>query len=297
MEEILISVIMSTFNETLSELDTSVSSILNQSHHKIEFIIVDDNPQNIQLKNYLESIKDERVQIIYNEKNKGLVSSLNIALKYANGEYIARMDADDISEPNRLENQLKFIQEKSLDFIGCWIKPFNQFEVYKQSFPTKHNSIKFFLRWGNCIPHPTWLIKKEVYETMDGYREIARCEDYDFLCRAINAGYKVGNLNEYLLRYRIRDDSISNSNPAEQYILRRYIATKRKNEVNIIEINNYIHSFKFKKEVGLYKACQKHKVRVKDKQFGEIIYMFFNKYTYILFAEKLGLKLRNRYKK
>lgn len=103
-----ISVIMSTFNEKLEWVKEAIDSIINQTYRNIEFIIIVDNPNNIELKNMLEQycIEDDRIKIIVNEFNIGLVKSLNKALKICSGEFIARMDADDISVKYRLEKQL-----------------------------------------------------------------------------------------------------------------------------------------------------------------------------------------------
>ena len=97
----LISVIMSVYNETNIDLLLSINSILNQTYENLEFIIVDDNPDNKRIKEVLDQQTDPRIKIIYNKANMGLVFSLNEALKHVNGEFVARMDADDISLQNR----------------------------------------------------------------------------------------------------------------------------------------------------------------------------------------------------
>ena len=99
-----ISIIMSVYNG-MPYLRQAVQSILNQTYKHFEIIIVDDASTDDSLR-YLKSIKDKRVNLIKNLKNLGLASSLNIALRKARGDYIARMDADDVSLPRRLETQL-----------------------------------------------------------------------------------------------------------------------------------------------------------------------------------------------
>ena len=106
-----ISVIMSCYNETEKELSESINSILSQTFKNIEFIIVDDNPTNTTLKNLLIKYgNDKRVKLVFNDTNLGLAQSLNKAIDISTGEYIARMDADDIALPTRFEAQLEFLE-------------------------------------------------------------------------------------------------------------------------------------------------------------------------------------------
>ena len=107
-----ISVIMACYNEEKEWVRESINSILGQSFDDFEYIIVLDNPNNKLLRDYLEEIKkiDDRIKLIINDKNEGLVSSLNKAIKYSTGEYIARMDSDDISMNNRLEIQYEYLE-------------------------------------------------------------------------------------------------------------------------------------------------------------------------------------------
>ena len=100
--EDLISVIMSTYNESLDEIKKSAESVLGQTYKKIEYIVVLDNPQNTEIKSYFRTLPDSRIKLIENKTNVGLVRSLNKALQIAKGTYIARMDADDISASDRL---------------------------------------------------------------------------------------------------------------------------------------------------------------------------------------------------
>ena len=107
----IISVIMSVYNEPLDWVQESIDSILQQTFGNFEFIIINDNPNNKELFDFLitNKIKDNRIIIINNDENIGLTKSLNKGLERAKGEYIARMDADDISLPERLEKQINFL--------------------------------------------------------------------------------------------------------------------------------------------------------------------------------------------
>lgn len=89
--------------------------------------------------------------------------------------------------------------------------------------PTDFNKIKKCIKYNQVISHPTWFGKKEVFEQLEGYRQMPLCEDYDFTLRAILKGYKISNLNEVVLKYRMTSDSISRSNLFEQYLYGCYI--------------------------------------------------------------------------
>ena len=289
----LVSVIMSVYNETELELNESINSILSQTYRNIEVLIVNDNPKNSDVRTYLKEFKDERIRIVENEKNIGLVKSLNKAIKLSNGNYIARTDEDDVSMPDRLKIQMGYMKEKKLDLVGCCIEFIDERgrKLSTQNFPEEQKKIQFFMKWGNCIPHPTWLVKKSLYEQLGWYREVKRCEDYDFICRAIQKKYRVGNVKQCLLKYRIRNNSISNSNIGEQYILRRYLAKQRKQTVEMQRIEAYLMSSQYKEEVKKYNSFQKAKQHI--KKFNGFFEMMKNKYCYILLCEKIGLKIRN----
>ena len=113
-----ISVVMPAYNTPVDILREAVESILNQSFSEYEFIIVDDDSTKTETISYLNSLEDTRIRIIRNEANVGATKSLNIGFKAAKGQYIARMDSDDISLPNRLEKQFVFMESHSGMFWG-----------------------------------------------------------------------------------------------------------------------------------------------------------------------------------
>lgn len=213
----LISVIMSTYQEPLVWICQAVDSVLNQTYKNIEFIIVIDDPDNTQLIDYLtkRGRQDARITIRVNEKNIGLAASLNKAIELAKGEYIARMDADDISEQDRLACQMEYLILHHLDLIGCNIRTIDEsgkiIHDGESRFPLSDEAIKKYLEIGNIIMHPTWLTKKTVFTNMGMYRNFPAAQDYEFLTRIALAGYRLGNVKEPKLRYRINTRSISST--------------------------------------------------------------------------------------
>lgn len=231
----MISVIMSTYKEDEKLLRESIESILNQTYRNFEYIIILDNPDNNIHERVIEeyAAKDDRIHFYINEKNMGLTDSLNRGLSLCHGEYIARMDADDISLPDRLERQMKYLEKNHYDLIGGITEMINENGslLYNiKSVPTDPKKINKALRYSQCIAHPTWLGKKEVFEKNTGYRHMPLCEDYDFTLRAVLNGFVISNLNEPVLKYRMTSNSISRSNLFEQYLYMSYITNEYKNK-------------------------------------------------------------------
>lgn len=216
---------MSVYNEKIEWLSKAVESIQNQTYTDFEFIIIIDNPaldKNVIA--YLEerSQMDSRLILHYNSKNLGLMNSLNVGIQIAKGEYIARMDADDISFPDRLEKEFKYLVANSYDMVsakkinideeGCVIGK----DDHRFANPNKH------LAYTNFIVHPLVLIKTSVIKELGGYRCFHNSEDYDMWLRVLSEGYSIGVLNEYLLYYRIRQSSMSSKNQLETYYIVKY---------------------------------------------------------------------------
>ena len=234
------SVIMATYKESIECLKQSIESIINQTYNDFEFIIILDNPDNKEHIAFINDYvcKDERIKFYINDKNMGLTNTLNRGLKLAEGKYICRMDADDISELYRMEHQKKYLEENDFDLIGGISQMIDEDgnTIYSiKKVPTNFKKIKKFIKYNQVISHPTWFGKKEVFDKLNGYRNMPLCEDYDFTLRAILQGFKISNVNECVLKYRMTKDSISRSNLFEQYLFARYI-TKQYSEGKVSEV-------------------------------------------------------------
>ena len=174
-----ISVLMSTYKEKAELLRESIESILNQTYKEFEFIIILDNPENVEhiriINEYVQC--DSRIKFYINKKNLGLTATLNKALSLAQGKYICRMDADDISMPNRLDLQMKYLIQYDYDLIGGLSNMVDEEgnTIYSiKKVPTDFKKIKKCIQYNQVISHPTWFAKKEVFDTLGGYREIPR---------------------------------------------------------------------------------------------------------------------------
>lgn len=215
MKKPLVSIIMSVYNEKEKWLRESIESILNQTYRNIEFIIIIDNPNQQKLIQVIDeySMIDERIKYYVNEQNFGLVYSLNKAINLCKGEFIARMDADDIAFLNRIELQIKYLLEnKDVSLIGSQmllIDEMGNLINKKIKFPCELKKISMLLRYTNVFCHPSLMFKLDFIKKMNGYRDIKYAEDYDLICRSIISGYKIMNLPDPLIKYRIRMNSIT----------------------------------------------------------------------------------------
>ncbi|MCR1960625.1 glycosyltransferase [Thomasclavelia cocleata] len=268
----LVSVIMSTYKEEEIFLRQAIESILDQTYKDFEYIIILDNPDNdLHIKIIEEYTNiDKRIKFYINKKNIGLTASLNKGLGLAKGIYICRMDADDISISNRIENQKKYLEENKYDLIGGISQMIdeNGKSIYSiKKVPTDINKIKKALRYNQIISHPTWFGKKEVFDKLNGYRNMPLCEDYDFTLRAVLNGYKISNINETILKYRMTSSSISRSNLYEQYLFARFI-TKKYSEKEIADIDKakeYVNNYNNYSRAKRYlKANERFNIVLKD---------------------------------
>lgn len=231
-----VSVIMSTYKESIEWIEISMNSILEQTYKEIEFIVVVDDPKRDDLIVLLKkrACEDNRIQVLINEQNRGLVYSLNRALEEVKSDYVVRMDADDISDKTRIQRQLEYMKKYNLDLVGCQVEFIDEDgNVMFGTSTSMHSNpihVNKVLNFQNCIYHPTWLVKTELYRTLHGYRDIKYCEDYDFLLRAKNRGARMSNLREPLLKYRYNTNGISRLNRAKQRCITKYMCAHR-NEI------------------------------------------------------------------
>ena len=224
-----ICVIMSVYNEPLLYVKQSVESILNQTKHDFKFVIVCDNPRRLELIEFLDNYrqKDQRIVLFINLKNSGLAKSLNTAFRLVEAKYYARMDADDIAYPMRLERQFEYMEENpTCDIHSSCRTLIDDMQVeIRQEIPHKLTSkdMKKVLLKGCPITHPTIMVRREVYQKLAGYRDLPVAEDYDFYLRALNAGFTIEKTADVLLSYRINPASLTHSNVYKTICLTHYI--------------------------------------------------------------------------
>ncbi|MGE4442608.1 MAG: glycosyltransferase [Desulfomicrobium sp.] len=218
-----ISVIMPVYNADRF-LRQAVESILFQSFSNFEFIIIDDcsTDQTCYILNDYKK-KDDRIKIFKNNQNLGVAKSLNFALNLATANYVARMDADDISEPQRLEEQYNFmVRNPSVTILGsalCCIDE-NENVISKRQFPINSNDITNSLLTSFPIAHPTVMMVRDRIVSAGGYRaDFNYAEDYELWLRAVALGYEIRNLEAQLLRYRVAVKGVTQTKADLQFLL------------------------------------------------------------------------------
>lgn len=191
-------------------LDAAVESILGQTYPNWELIMCDDGSSDdtYQIALKYQSKYPNKIKVIKNEKNIRLAATLNHCAKYASGQYIARMDGDDISDLCRFEKQINFLENHpEYDLVGTYMKSFDE-NGDRNIIPIKKEPVKTDLPKFNPFHHATIMMKTSVFDKLNGYRVSSlttRAEDVDLWFRFFAAGYRGYNIAEPL--YLVREDT------------------------------------------------------------------------------------------
>lgn len=203
-----ISVIMAVYN-CKDTLKAAIDSIFSQTYSEWELILCDDCSTDGTYdiaRCYAEKFP-EKIRLIRNEQNSKLSYSLNKCLEIISGEYIARMDGDDIAIPERFQEQIEFLtSHPEYSVVGCWMTPFDECgerkpHIYKE-YPNKKDLLK-----GPPFAHATIMMRKSAYDAVNGYKVSAmttRTQDYDMWFRFFACGLEGYNLQKSL--YLVRED-------------------------------------------------------------------------------------------
>jgi len=209
-----VSIIMSCYNSQTT-IGQSVESILNQSYKNFELLICDDGSIDDTYKEILDYSKtDSRINVFRNKKNIGLTKSLNLLIDKADGEFIARQDDDDTSLSQRIETQVKQINELNLDFITTRAKILGTDKMIPGISFNLPDS--FVISFKNPFIHGTLLIRKKVINGIGNYDErFYYAQDYKLFTDLIARGYKYTTIKEPLYNLNVKDN-ISNNFKREQ---------------------------------------------------------------------------------
>jgi len=221
-----VSVLMAAYNSNPELLKLSVLSVINQTFKDFEFIIVDDGSKN-PIEPVVRKISgDERI-VVYRKENSGLGSSLTYGIQKAEGEYIARIDDDDLMTPNRLEQQVKYLDEHpEVSCVGGHMYFYNKkrYVPYRR-FPLKHEEIvRSMLSRKWAMAHSALMYRKDSVINAGCYRLKGTGEDLDLILQLSLVG-KLANIDDYLIYYHLSVGSLSSTNsqlPGHAYALREY---------------------------------------------------------------------------
>ncbi|MCK5285790.1 MAG: glycosyltransferase [Candidatus Pacebacteria bacterium] len=282
-----ITVLMPVYNGE-KYLEESIKSILNQTFTDFEFLIINDASTD-ESKNIINSFNDPRIKLVENEENIGLTKSLNKGLILAQGEYVARMDDDDISLPKRFQIQVNLMNKNpKIGVVGTWAKVIG--ESNKKYIKTYSNfeKIKALSIFKNILIHPSVMMRKNILDKYDlkYNEELTHSQDYDLWARLMLYS-PITNIKKILILYRIHKENEShlytkiqtqNSNKTRIKQLKnlKIIPT---DEEKIIHCNTYkpkqyeITEFLNKTEQWLFKLIkQNNKIKYsKEPQFSMIL--------------------------
>jgi glycosyltransferase involved in cell wall biosynthesis len=210
MDKPKITVLMSVYNGE-KHLKESIDSILNQTFEDFEFLIITD-PSTDKSIEIIKSYTDKRIKLVQNEQKQGLVNSLNIGLDIANGKYIARMDCDDISLPQRLQKQFDFMEtHPDIGICGSLVQPFGAGNHIIWRTPEHHDQIVSKMIFASSLFHPTVMIRKSSINGLYYDPECTEAEDYEFWARIADK-IEFANIQEILVKYRVHEEQKSSAN-------------------------------------------------------------------------------------
>lgn len=243
-----VTVLMSVYNGE-KYLREAIDSILHQTYTNFEFLIIDDASTDT-TPEILHQYSDPRIRLVKNENNLGLTKSLNKGLALANGEYIARMDADDICMPERFEKQLNYFDRNpETDVLGTGFKIFNANDecTGEKFFPEKVTTSDFSQE--NQLIHGSVMVKKSVIIDVGGYNEYFQyVQDYELWLR-VSKKYQIRNIPAILYKLRYHGDNIAftkKEKSAQYHILAKKLASGEiSNEIfhnlDVVDMKKLIH--------------------------------------------------------
>jgi glycosyltransferase involved in cell wall biosynthesis len=249
----LVSVLLPCFNSELY-IGEAIRSILDQTYTNFELLLLDDGSTD-KTKSVIQGFKDSRIKLFCEAQNKGIVFQLNKGLELAQGEYIARMDADDIAFPERFQKQVDFLEDPKnckIDVlgtdavsIGLTKKP-----IIHQNYLPKQ--ISFMLNFKCPILHPTVMMRKRIFNK--GYKyeeEYLYAEDFA-LWRKLDNGKNIAILDQVLLKYRIHQ---SQTNADKKRLEIQYLSALKtlrfRNNNSMFTLLNYFFLIK-------HQDCEKY---------------------------------------
>ena len=242
-----------------SFLPEAVNSILAQTFSDFEFLIIDDASTD-QTAAYLQDLRDPRVRLLKSEQRLRLAGALNLGLDHAQGEWIARMDADDISFPDRLSRQLDFLaKHPEVGLCGGRIEYFGFYTGRFQGIPLSYHDLRSSALFDNPIAHPTVMMRRDQLERY-GLRydpDFCPADDYDLWTRAMHH-FPAMNMDRVLLRYRTHGGSLTSMEGSDMDAHSSRIAAR---ELKALGLDVDAETVRFHRNIGRIGNTEIHEIR------------------------------------
>jgi cellulose synthase/poly-beta-1,6-N-acetylglucosamine synthase-like glycosyltransferase len=317
-----ISLLIPIYNEDVEIVELAIQSVAQKYNSiDIEIIIGLDNYSSLvpELYYYLSKLSNEletKVIFFCNESNIGLAATLNKAFDKSSGNFIARMDADDISSKDRLLLQYNYLTKNDYDFVFSdalfFSSKLDTTETYRYDYYKikERYTNKSLLNFDYAF-HTSWFLKRDVFESIGKYRNLEVSQDYDFLLRVLFRGYRLGFIRQPLVKIRVRQGSITNKKSYRQFLVSKSLLRLYRNnrlfdndeidKINLIlanisstyeiAVNRFIDTYRLKnffimqKWLILLKLIMKH-----PKIISFLIYKMNTKikFLYYVFMSKLS---------
>lgn len=279
-----VSVLMAVYNTKEEYLRTAIESVLNQTFKDFEFILLDDASPDRNVERVIKSYSDKRIRYVCNEKNLGISLTRNRLIDLANGKYLAVMDHDDISLPERFAEEVKYLDEHpDVGVVSCFIKDFPSGKV--AHLFENDDDIKIQLMNSCAIIHSACMIRKSVLDDNSIRYENAfsPAEDYALWCRLIPVT-KFHNIPKVLFHYRVHTTN-----------------TFKVQNVKMQKTTAAIHEFVQRENPVLYRQFQSMKTEETEiKLFGFIPFISKktqnNKTKWFLFGKIVLCSVKHRIK-
>lgn len=241
------SVLISVYKKEKAEyLKQALQSVVEQTLKPTEIVIVKDGLLTKELDECIEDFQRQHpklLKILSFKENRGLGLALRDGVKACKYEYIARMDSDDISKPDRFEKQFNYLQKHpETALLGTWITEFSKYENKPDTvtkLPYTHQEIIEFAKRRNPFRHVTVVFKKTAVIQSGNYRDFLWFEDYDLFVRILQNGYITANIPEYLVNVRADKDMFARRGGL-QYLKQDYRFQKYLKDIGFITWEKYI---------------------------------------------------------
>lgn len=256
-----VTVILPVYN-TEKYIAEAVQSILNQTFSDFELLVINDASTDRTLE-VLNRFSDNRLKIITNPTNLKVVKSLNKGLELAKGEFIARMDADDISHPQRFKRQIEYFNDHpEVDLCGSWVQMIGD-DNYILTLPEKHETIKADMLFKNIIVHPSVMFRKE---KLSGFRydeTYINAEDYALWVEVMDK-VRFGIIPEVLLKYRVHHSNVSIHRPHNAAVIKEMNYKTYSKLLQRLGVGYTEENLKFHISLGFRRKKDFDKLQLKD---------------------------------
>jgi len=262
----------------------ALDSALSQYYNNIEIVVVDDYSTDGTYELILQRYKNNnRVRIFRTASNGGIVKALNLGLQFCTGDFIARLDGDDLVSKDKIMRQYEFlVSNPDVGVVGTNITLIDELGGIKglMRLPISHDQILGTVGLGNPLIH-IWLARKEVYMNLLGYRSVAPVEDYDFILRAIASGVRVANIPDALSYVRLRRGNTLTTSSLKQILAFKYVS--KCFFQGTLESNSFFYHFHIKTQPSSIEQFF-HSMAVRcmmkafsqDKIYHKIIWLFLS---------------------